>query len=84
MRDGVLARNLYLVGQGDPALHLRDLEAAADQLQARGLKAVAGDIVYDVSLLDEEKPSAVPYSGTWTNPLVTAMVEALGPFARAR
>ncbi len=54
--EGVLQGDLYLVGRGDPTLTSAHLEEAARRLREAGVTGVAGDLVYDVSFLDEEKP----------------------------
>jgi len=76
-KDGVLHGNLYLVGRGDPNLSGRELpykqqterpqppehllEALADQVVARGVKAIQGDIVADDSFFVNER-----YGEGWT------------------
>ncbi|MBN1898347.1 MAG: D-alanyl-D-alanine carboxypeptidase/D-alanyl-D-alanine-endopeptidase [Spirochaetes bacterium] len=55
IKNGTLEGNLYLAGKGDPSLMIPDLEKAAQDLRSKGLKDVKGDIVYDISFLDEEK-----------------------------
>ncbi len=57
---GVLRGNLYLVGRGDPSLTDADLERAAREIRNRGIHRVVGDLVYDVTFLDEEKPCCPP------------------------
>jgi D-alanyl-D-alanine carboxypeptidase/D-alanyl-D-alanine-endopeptidase (penicillin-binding protein 4) len=59
-RQGVLHGNLYLVGRGDPTLTLSHLQNAAAQLKRAGITRISGDLVYDVSFLDEEKPRFPP------------------------
>jgi D-alanyl-D-alanine carboxypeptidase/D-alanyl-D-alanine-endopeptidase (penicillin-binding protein 4) len=59
-RQGVLHGNLYLVGKGDPTLTYSHLQDAAEQLRQAGISRVTGDLVYDVSFLDEEKPRFPP------------------------
>jgi len=60
LRDGVLAGHLYLVGSGDPSLRLSHLQAAAGEVAAAGIRRIDGDLVYDLALLDEEKPRYPP------------------------
>lgn len=60
VRAGVLEGGLYLVGRGDPSLEPSHLEAAARRLYADGLRAVRGDLVYDVSHLEVRGPLHPP------------------------
>ncbi|MCP4654708.1 MAG: D-alanyl-D-alanine carboxypeptidase/D-alanyl-D-alanine-endopeptidase, partial [bacterium] len=60
IRDGVLTGDLYLVGSGDPSLMLSHLQAAAGELVAAGIRRIDGDLVYDLALLDEERPRYPP------------------------
>jgi D-alanyl-D-alanine carboxypeptidase/D-alanyl-D-alanine-endopeptidase (penicillin-binding protein 4) len=59
-RQGVLQGNLYLVGRGDPTLTYSHLQDAAKQLRQAGVSRITGDLFYDVSFLDEEKPRFPP------------------------
>ncbi len=60
--DGTLSGNLYLRGDGDPSLSGRYLPGGpsapmnflADQLVARGVKRVTGDVVGDASAFDDQ------------------------------
>lgn len=60
IRDGVLEGDLYLVGRGDPALAALHLDEAAAELADGGLRAVRGDLVYDVSYLEVGRPLHPP------------------------
>ncbi len=59
-RDGTLAGNVYIQGQGDPKLVLERLWLLLRRLQGIGIKAVNGDIVLDRSAFDV--PAADPSS----------------------
>lgn len=62
-QDGTLRGNVYLRGDGDPSLSGRYLKGGpnapikflADQLAARGIKHVTGDVVGDASAFDDQK-----------------------------
>ncbi|NVO07187.1 MAG: D-alanyl-D-alanine carboxypeptidase/D-alanyl-D-alanine-endopeptidase [Rhodoferax sp.] len=58
VRDGTLAGNVYIKGQGDPKLVLEKLWLLLRRLQGIGIKQIAGDIVLDRSAL--EVPDADP------------------------
>jgi D-alanyl-D-alanine carboxypeptidase/D-alanyl-D-alanine-endopeptidase (penicillin-binding protein 4) len=60
--EGTLSGNLYLVGRGDPALMPEDLQSAANDIKKQGIHRIGGDIVYDVSFLDEEKNRYAPHA----------------------
>jgi D-alanyl-D-alanine carboxypeptidase/D-alanyl-D-alanine-endopeptidase (penicillin-binding protein 4) len=76
-KNGVLHGNLYLVGRGDPNLSGRELpydrkterplppehllEKLADEVVAKGVKAIQGDIVADDSYFVDER-----YGDGWT------------------
>ncbi len=45
--DGVLSGNLYLKGSGDPRFSIEHLWALLRQLQVRGIRHIAGDVVLD-------------------------------------
>ncbi|HEY6758282.1 MAG TPA: D-alanyl-D-alanine carboxypeptidase [Baekduia sp.] len=53
--SGTLAGDLVLVGAGDPLLDEPQLQALADQVQARGVKVIAGSIVGDDSAFDAQR-----------------------------
>lgn len=44
--------SIYLVGGGDPALRAQDIADLADDLAARGVRHVTGDVLVDVDALD--------------------------------
>jgi D-alanyl-D-alanine carboxypeptidase/D-alanyl-D-alanine-endopeptidase (penicillin-binding protein 4) len=46
-REGAVARSVALVGEGDPSLRARDLDALAAELAASGVRTVEGDIALD-------------------------------------
>ncbi len=50
LADGVLHGNLYIQGGGDPKLVLERIQAAFQELQARGVRRVRGDMVLDHSI----------------------------------
>lgn len=60
INSGNLNGNLFMKGKGDPALKICHLESAARFLKQKGIKVIKGDIVYDVSFLDEESPRYPP------------------------
>ncbi len=51
--DGEIIENLYLKGFGNPDLKVRDLHWMVEQLRAKGVKTVHGDVVGDVSFFDD-------------------------------
>jgi len=61
--DGTLSGNVYLRGDGDPSLSGRYLQGGpeapmnflADQLVARGVKRVTGDVIGDASAFDDQR-----------------------------
>jgi len=60
LRDGVLRGDLYLKGGGDPYLTLERWWSFVQELKARGLRSIHGDIVVDDSAfaLTPEDPAA--------------------------
>ncbi|PKO36507.1 MAG: D-alanyl-D-alanine carboxypeptidase/D-alanyl-D-alanine-endopeptidase [Betaproteobacteria bacterium HGW-Betaproteobacteria-6] len=50
--DGVLGGNLYIRGSGDPRFAIEHLTALLRQIQARGVRQIAGDIVLDRSVFN--------------------------------
>ena len=50
--DGVLNGNLYLKGSGDPRFAIEHLSSLLRQLQVRGIRQIAGDVVLDRSTFD--------------------------------
>src|SRR5512141_2241309 len=61
--DGTLRGNVYLRGDGDPSLSGRYMKGGpdapikflAEQLAARGIKHVTGDVIGDASAFDDQK-----------------------------
>lgn len=51
---GAVKGNLYVRGRGDPTLTVNDLRTLADDVAARGVREVAGDLVVDASYFDGE------------------------------
>jgi D-alanyl-D-alanine carboxypeptidase/D-alanyl-D-alanine-endopeptidase (penicillin-binding protein 4) len=60
IRSGELKGNLYMQGKGDPALNLTHLESVAKHLKNMGIQIISGDVIYDVSFLDEESSRYPP------------------------
>ncbi|WP_028648699.1 D-alanyl-D-alanine carboxypeptidase/D-alanyl-D-alanine-endopeptidase [Nocardiopsis sp. CNT312] len=60
--------DVYLVGGGDPALTVDDLDAMAAEVAASGVRGVRGDVVADDTWFDDERlvddwwPSDEPYA----------------------
>jgi len=54
-RNGVVASDLYIVGEGDPLLLEEELLDLARQLYAKGVRRIDGDIVIDNSYFEGEK-----------------------------
>jgi serine-type D-Ala-D-Ala carboxypeptidase/endopeptidase (penicillin-binding protein 4) len=65
VRDGVLAGNLYIQGQGDPKLVLERLWLLLRRVQGLGIHTIRGDIVLDRSAFEapETDPSAFDGEG---------------------
>ena len=61
--DGTIRGNVYLRGDGDPSLSGRYMQGGpgapikflAEQLAARGIKRVTGDVIGDASAFDDQK-----------------------------
>ncbi len=51
-RDGVLAGNLYLKGQGDPTMMVERLWRLAFDLRLRGIREIRGDLVLDAGYFE--------------------------------
>ena len=52
IKDGILQGNLYLKGSGDPKLVVERLQTLLQEVMAKGLREVKGDIVLDGSVFD--------------------------------
>lgn len=52
--SGVIEGDLYLRGRGDPLLSAGNLESLADELVARGVRRIDGQLVLDTSYFDDE------------------------------
>ena len=60
IEGSILKGNLYIQGRGDPSLKLADLEKAVKKLKEKGIREISGDIVYDITYLDEERNRYAP------------------------
>ena len=52
LKDGVLQGNLYLKGSGDPKLVVERLQSLIQEVLAKGLREIKGDIILDGSVFD--------------------------------
>ena len=52
VKEGVLQGNLYLKGSGDPKLVVERLQSLLQDVMAKGLREVKGDIILDGSVFD--------------------------------
>ena len=52
VKDGILQGNLYLKGSGDPKLVVERLQTLLQDVMAKGLREVKGDIILDGSVFD--------------------------------
>lgn len=68
LQSGVLYGDLYIVGQGDPFFTHEHLWLALQELQARGLKRIEGEIVLDGSYFAPEVSRAPPLDNNIYNP----------------
>lgn len=55
VENGAVKGNIYIEGKGDPSLNPGHLRQASLEMREKGIRAIEGDLVYDVSFLDEEK-----------------------------
>lgn len=55
VKGGAIEGNIYLRGQGDPALVVEELWKMVADLAAQGIKRVAGDVVVDDTYFDRER-----------------------------
>ncbi len=62
--DGVLAGNLYIVGQGDPTMSVERMWRMAADIRLRGITEVKGDVVYD----DTYTAQSAPWIPGWDKP----------------
>ena len=60
LENGILKGSLYLKGKGDPTLRHHHLLELAKELKGKPLNRIEGDIVYDISFLDQEQPRYPP------------------------
>jgi len=52
VKDGILQGNLYFKGSGDPKLVVERLQALLQDVMAKGIREVKGDIILDGSIFD--------------------------------
>lgn len=57
VKDDKLEGSLFLVGQGDPTLLLKDFEMFAEKLKQQGIQKITGDIIGDDTWYDHERLS---------------------------
>ncbi len=69
--ERVLSGNLYLVGDGDPALGKSGIGRLARAVQAAGIRKVAGGIRADDSIFDRRR--SVPQPGITGGPFLTTL-----------
>lgn len=63
VQDGALRGNVYIRGQGDPALVLERLWLLLRRLQGQGVQAIVGDIVLDHSAFSVPAHDAALFDG---------------------
>ena len=68
VRDGVLAGNLHIQGQGDPKLVLERLWLLLRRVQGLGIHTVAGDIVLDRSAFEVADADPAAFDGEGQRP----------------
>ncbi len=76
VRDGTLAGNLYIKGQGDPKLVLERLWLLLRRLQGLGIRSISGDIVLDQSAFEPIEADPASFDGEPLRPY-NAAPEAL-------
>ncbi|KWT98559.1 D-alanyl-D-alanine carboxypeptidase DacB precursor [Variovorax sp. WDL1] len=76
VRDGMLAGNLYIRGQGDPKLVLERLWLLLRRVQGLGIHTIAGDIVLDRSAFEVADTDPAAFDGEGQRPY-NAAPEAL-------
>lgn len=65
---GVLKGNLYLVGRGDPSFNVEKFWMLLDNLRARGIKKIIGDLVVDRSFYSVPKHDPFAFDGDGNRP----------------
>ncbi len=63
LQDGALRGNVYIRGQGDPALVLERLWLLLRRLQGQGVQAIVGDIVLDHTAFSVPAHDAAQFDG---------------------
>ncbi len=66
--DGVVNGNLYLIGQGDPTLYMEKFWLLVDNLKARGVKEIKGNIVVDRSRFNIPETDPFAFDGEGNRP----------------
>jgi D-alanyl-D-alanine carboxypeptidase/D-alanyl-D-alanine-endopeptidase (penicillin-binding protein 4) len=61
LTNGVVEKNLYVHGTGDPSLTRHEMDYIARSLKAAGLREVRGDIVLDDSFFDDQLRGPASY-----------------------
>ena len=63
VQDGALRGNVYIRGQGDPALVLERLWLLLRRLQGQGVQVIVGDIVLDNTAFSVPAHDAALFDG---------------------
>lgn len=66
--NGVLNGDLYLVGSGAPSLNIERFWLLVDNLRARGIKEIKGNLIADRSLFDLPKHDPFAFDGEGNRP----------------
>ncbi len=66
--DGVIKGNLYLIGGGDPFLSMERFWLLVDNLKARGVKRIEGNLVVDRSLFSVPDVNPFSFDGEGNRP----------------
>jgi serine-type D-Ala-D-Ala carboxypeptidase/endopeptidase (penicillin-binding protein 4) len=61
VESGSVVGNVYLRPSGDPTLRLADFSRLAEELKARGIRQIEGDIISDLTVDDVLTPDAKRY-----------------------
>jgi D-alanyl-D-alanine carboxypeptidase/D-alanyl-D-alanine-endopeptidase (penicillin-binding protein 4) len=61
LTNGVVEKNLYVHGTGDPSLTRHEMDYIARSLKAAGLREIRGDIVLDDSFFDDQLRGPASY-----------------------